>query len=66
MQKNKSGFCVIQVFLGLVPALLDTPSDSSLERTDFLFPSRYQLQIVFFFFWLGVGFLCLLALASFL
>jgi hypothetical protein len=50
----------------LVPALLDTPSDSSLERTDFLFPSRYQLQIVFFFFWLGVGFLCLLALASFL
>lgn len=33
--------------------VLDKPSDSPSEKTDFPFASRYQLQVAFWFGWFG-------------
>lgn len=45
--------CVGQLFLGMGPiwSVVDIPSDYPLEKINFPFLSRYQLQIVS---WLGV------------
>ena len=34
-------------------SVLDMPSDSPSEKTDFPFASRYQLQVAFWFGWFG-------------